>query len=77
MFWPSSNTPVLGGVQWGDVKQAEADHGNWGSDGERSDEPEEDAQQPGVANHQLEYGGNTDGSLDLSDPLLAIIDIVW
>ena len=75
-FSPSSNTPVFGGVERGHVKETEADHGHRGPDGERSDEPEEEAQQPSVTNHQLEYRGHTDGALNLSDSLLAMVVVL-
>ena len=75
-FLPSSNTPVFGGVERGHVKETEADHGHRGPDGERSDEPEEEAQQPSVTNHQLEYRGHTDGALNLSDSLLAMVVVL-
>ena len=67
---------MFGGVERGHVKETEADHGHRGPDGERSDEPEEEAQQPSVTNHQLEYRGHTDGALNLSDSLLAMIVVL-
>ena len=61
---------MLRSIEGSNIKEAEANHGHGRGDGQRGDELQEAAQEPRVANDQLDDGGHADGALHLPHPFL-------